>query len=99
MGTPVVNEYPSLFPTEVAHDTVAELGELENMQFKDPNPNVNPFQRSFIGEIRRIDEMARRVLFSLLKLRGKKIRYPCARCMIRRLSSPLVREQLKQWTA
>ena len=66
MGTPVVNEYPSLFrsylhvsnhlqvtelartsgsetmslvqlfvPTEVAHDTVAELGELGNMQFKD----------------------------------------------------------------
>lgn len=27
------------------------------------NPNVNPFQRSFVGEIRRIDEMARRVRF------------------------------------
>jgi len=67
-------------PTEVAHDTVAELGELGNVQFKDVgvlllvstlkahlilqlNPNVNPFQRSFVGEIRRIDEMARRVRF------------------------------------
>lgn len=27
------------------------------------NPEVNPFQRSFVGEIRRIDEMARRVRF------------------------------------
>ncbi|KAF8216379.1 V-type ATPase, V0 complex, 116kDa subunit family [Mycena galopus ATCC 62051] len=69
------NEYPSLFrseqmslvqlfvPTEVAHDTVAELGELGNVQFKDLNPSINPFQRSFVGEIRRIDEMARRVRF------------------------------------
>ena len=27
------------------------------------NPSVNPFQRSFVGAIRRIDEMARRVRF------------------------------------
>ena len=27
------------------------------------NPNVNPFQRSFVGDIRRIEEMARRVRF------------------------------------
>ncbi|KAG6379163.1 V-type ATPase, V0 complex, 116kDa subunit family [Boletus reticuloceps] len=67
------DEYPSLFrseqmslvqlyiPTEVAHDTVAELGELGNVQFKDLNPTVNPFQRSFVGEIRRFEDMARRV--------------------------------------
>ncbi|KAI0303301.1 ATPase V0/A0 complex subunit [Multifurca ochricompacta] len=75
MGTPAVDEYPSLFrseamslvqlfvPAEVAHDTVAELGELGNVEFKDLNPDVNPFQRSFVGEIRRIEEMARRVRF------------------------------------
>ncbi|KAF8898227.1 V-type ATPase, V0 complex, 116kDa subunit family [Gymnopilus junonius] len=50
-------------PTEVAHDTVAELGELGDVQFKDLNPSVNPFQRSFVGEIRRIDEMGRRTRF------------------------------------
>ncbi|KAI9455518.1 ATPase V0/A0 complex subunit [Russula earlei] len=50
-------------PAEVAHDTVAELGELGNVEFKDLNPDVNPFQRSFVGEIRRIEEMARRVRF------------------------------------
>ncbi|KAF8321793.1 V0/A0 complex, 116-kDa subunit of ATPase [Clavulina sp. PMI_390] len=70
-----MNDFPSLFrseqmslvqlfiPREVAHDTIAELGELGNVQFKDLNPEVNPFQRSFVGEIRRIDEMARRIRF------------------------------------
>lgn len=75
-------------PTEVAHDTVHELGELGDVQFKDVriplplsslafpdltltnfisivqlNPSVNPFQRSFVGEIRRIDDMSRRTRF------------------------------------
>ncbi|KAF9557200.1 V0/A0 complex, 116-kDa subunit of ATPase [Agrocybe pediades] len=78
------DEYPSLFrseqmslvqlfvPTEVAHDTVAELGELGNVQFKDLNPSVNPFQRSFVGEIRRIDEMGRRVRFFSSQIEKEK---------------------------
>ncbi|KAJ7272866.1 V-type ATPase, V0 complex, 116kDa subunit family [Mycena rebaudengoi] len=77
-------DYPSLFrseqmslvqlfvPTEVAHDTVAELGELGNVQFKDLNPSINPFQRSFVGEIRRIDEMARRVRFFATQIDKEK---------------------------
>ena len=36
------------------------------------NPNVNPFQRSFIGEIRRIDEMARRVRFFSTQIEKEK---------------------------
>ncbi|KAJ7784545.1 V-type ATPase, V0 complex, 116kDa subunit family [Mycena metata] len=93
------NEYPSLFrseqmslvqlfvPTEVAHDTVAELGELGNVQFKDLNPSINPFQRSFVGEIRRIDEMARRVRFFATQIDKEKDVIP-----IRPLydSSPLI---------
>lgn len=31
--------------------------------FSQLNPNVTPFQRSFVGEIRRVDEMGRRVRF------------------------------------
>jgi V-type H+-transporting ATPase subunit a len=27
------------------------------------NPDINPFQRSFVGEIRRVDEMSRRLRF------------------------------------
>lgn len=78
------DDYPSLFrseqmslvqlfvPTEVAHDTVAELGELGNVQFKDLNPDVNPFQRSFVGEIRRVDEMSRRVRFFATQIEKEK---------------------------
>ena len=29
-----------IVPTEVAHDTIAELGELGNVQFKDVSPSV-----------------------------------------------------------
>jgi V-type H+-transporting ATPase subunit a len=61
-----------LIPTEVAHDAVAELGELGNVQFKDLNPAVNPFQRSFVGEIRRTEEMARRVRFFESQIQKEK---------------------------
>lgn len=76
-----------LIPTEVAHDAVAELGELGNVQFKDLNPAVNPFQRSFVGEIRRTEEMARRVRFFESQIQKEKDVVP-----IRPLydSSPLV---------
>lgn len=78
------DDYPSLLrseqmslvqlfvPTEVAHDTVAELGALGNFQFKDLNATINPFQRSFVGEIRRIDEMARRVRFFASQIEKEK---------------------------
>jgi hypothetical protein len=32
------------------------------------NPHVNPFQRSFVGEVRRIEEMARRVRFFSIQI-------------------------------
>jgi len=50
-------------PSESVHATVTELGELGNIQFKDLNPDVAPFQRTFVNEIRRLDEMDRRVQF------------------------------------
>ena len=36
------------------------------------NPSVNPFQRSFVGEIRRNDEMARRVRFFFTQIEREK---------------------------
>ncbi|CAO3629538.1 unnamed protein product [Mucor hiemalis] len=50
-------------PAEVAHTCVAELGELGKVQFRDLNPNVNTFQRTFVSEIRRLDEMERQCRF------------------------------------
>ncbi|TDL20169.1 V0/A0 complex, 116-kDa subunit of ATPase [Rickenella mellea] len=80
----MADDYPTLFrsegmslvqlfiPNEVAHDTVHELGELGDVQFKDLNPDVNPFQRSYVGEVRRIDEMARRVRFFSSQIEKEK---------------------------
>ncbi|GAA5863772.1 hypothetical protein JCM1840_005761 [Sporobolomyces johnsonii] len=70
-----VTEYPSLLrsehmslvqlfcPIDVAHATVEALGELERVQFKDLNPDVNPFQRTYVSQIRRCDEAERRLRF------------------------------------
>lgn len=48
---------------EAAHDTVDELGNLGLIQFKDLNPEVSPFQRNFVNEVRRCDEMERKLHF------------------------------------
>ncbi|GBB87914.1 hypothetical protein RclHR1_01440029 [Rhizophagus clarus] len=50
-------------PSEIAQPTVAELGELGLIQFRDLNPDVNAFQRAFVSEIRRYDEMERHLRF------------------------------------
>ncbi|KAF9419078.1 H(+)-transporting V0 sector ATPase subunit a [Podila epigama] len=50
-------------PAEVAQPTVAELGELGLVQFRDLNPDVNAFQHAFVNEIRRFDEMERQLRF------------------------------------
>lgn len=36
------------------------------------NPDVNPFQRSFVGEIRRVDEMSRRTRFFAAQIEKEK---------------------------
>lgn len=49
--------------SESAYNTVAELGELGLVQFRDLNPDVNAFQRKFINEVRRCDEMQRKLRY------------------------------------
>ncbi|KAK0552434.1 H(+)-transporting V0 sector ATPase subunit a [Tilletia horrida] len=50
-------------PSEVCHSTVYELGQLGNIQFKDLNPDVTPFQRTFVADVRRLDELDRRIRY------------------------------------
>uniref|UniRef100_A0A8C6UHY0 V-type proton ATPase subunit a n=1 Tax=Neogobius melanostomus TaxID=47308 RepID=A0A8C6UHY0_9GOBI len=46
-----------------AYNCVSELGELGLVEFRDLNPNVNAFQRKFIGEIRRCEELEKTFTF------------------------------------
>jgi len=50
-------------PLEVAHATIDRLAELERFQVVDLCSDVNPFQRTFVGEIRRMDDMERRLTY------------------------------------
>merc|ERR1712004_220556 len=43
--------------SEAAYACVSELGELGLVQFRDLNPDTNAFQRKFVNEVRRCDEM------------------------------------------
>ncbi|CAG8667307.1 13404_t:CDS:2, partial [Cetraspora pellucida] len=60
-------------PLETAQPTVAELGELGLIQFRDLNPDVNAFQRAFVKEIRRFDEMERHLRFFDAQLKKSDI--------------------------
>uniref|UniRef100_A0A3Q3JW11 V-type proton ATPase subunit a n=1 Tax=Monopterus albus TaxID=43700 RepID=A0A3Q3JW11_MONAL len=48
-----------------AYDCISELGELGLVEFRDLNPSVNAFQRKYVKEIKKCDEMER--------ILGKKI--------------------------
>ena len=52
-----------MIPAEAAHDTIAALGEIGLLQFKDLNADKNAFQRTFASQIKRCDEMARQLRF------------------------------------
>lgn len=64
------------FQSEAAYSCVAQLGELGIVQFRDLNPNVNAFQRKFVNEVRRCEEMERKLRFlesEILKDKDKEI--------------------------
>lgn len=48
---------------EAAYACISELGELGRVQFKDMNPDLNSFQRKFVNEVRRCEEMERKLRF------------------------------------
>ncbi|KAJ8038581.1 hypothetical protein HOLleu_16044 [Holothuria leucospilota] len=49
--------------SEAAYACVSELGELGLVQFRDLNPDVNAFKRKFVNEVRRCDEMERKLRY------------------------------------
>mmetsp|Transcript_1664 Transcript_1664/g.5908 ORF Transcript_1664/g.5908 Transcript_1664/m.5908 type:complete len:860 (-) Transcript_1664:40-2619(-) len=50
-------------PIDAAHDTIDELGKTGLVQFRDLNPDVNAFQRNFVDEVKRADEMERKLRY------------------------------------
>lgn len=62
--------------SEAAFNCVAELGELGLVQFRDLNPSVNAFQRKFVQEIRRCDDMERKLRFVEREIKSDHIFIP-----------------------
>lgn len=62
---------------ESSYESIKSLGELGLVQFRDLNPDVNAFQRKFIGEVKRCDEMERRVRFIEKEINRESIPILC----------------------
>ena len=60
---------------EAAHHTVLKLGHLGMVMFQDLNKETSAFQRDFSGEVRRCDDMERRLRFLDEELKKSGITY------------------------
>lgn len=61
---------------EAAYSSVATLGEAGVVQFRDLNSEVNAFQRKFVSEVRRCDEMERKLRYIEAELLKDKVTIP-----------------------
>ncbi|TRY71734.1 hypothetical protein TCAL_03410, partial [Tigriopus californicus] len=52
-----------ILQSEAAYNCIAELGELGLVQFVDLNPEVSSFQRKFVSEVKRCEEMERKMRY------------------------------------
>lgn len=62
-----------IIPTDAAHETIAELGDLGLLQFKDLNPDREAFARTYASQVKRCNEMARRLRFFHEQVTGASI--------------------------
>ncbi|NXG15834.1 VPP3 ATPase, partial [Grallaria varia] len=75
-----------------AYSCISELGERGLLEFRDLNPKVSPFQRRFVGEVRRCEEMEKTFTFLQQELRvAGRAPGPC----LESPRAPLAREALR----
>ncbi|NWT05444.1 VPP3 ATPase, partial [Mionectes macconnelli] len=75
-----------------AYSCISELGERGLLEFRDLNPKVSPFQRRFVGEVRRCEDMEKTFSFLQQELRGAgRVLGPCPESP----RAPLAREALR----
>ncbi|KAH8271042.1 hypothetical protein KR018_001642 [Drosophila ironensis] len=61
---------------EAAYASIAELGESGCVQFRDLNEEVNAFQRKYVTEVRRCDDMERRLRYVEQELKKDELKLP-----------------------
>uniref|UniRef100_A0A673G7Y9 V-type proton ATPase subunit a n=1 Tax=Sinocyclocheilus rhinocerous TaxID=307959 RepID=A0A673G7Y9_9TELE len=59
-----------------AYDCISELGEMGLVEFRDLNPSVSSFQRRFVSEIKRCEEMERILGYLLREIRKFNLAVP-----------------------
>ncbi|XP_035271451.1 V-type proton ATPase 116 kDa subunit a1 [Anguilla anguilla] len=75
------------FQTESAHYCINELGHLGLVQFKDLNPGTVAFQKRFVNEVKKCEEMERIVCFLEKEIAMTSIAIP-ASCEIETVPCP-----------
>lgn len=61
---------------EAAYTSVSELGETGAVQFRDLNAEINAFQRKFVSEVRRCDEMERKLRYVETEVKKDNVKIP-----------------------
>lgn len=61
---------------EAAYQSISELGETGTVQFRDLNEEVNAFQRKFVNEVRRCDEMERKLRYIEAEVNKDNVHIP-----------------------
>ncbi|KAG5895378.1 hypothetical protein JTB14_029601 [Gonioctena quinquepunctata] len=61
---------------EAAYFSISELGEAGCVQFRDLNEEVSAFQRKFVNEVRRCDEMERKLRYIEAEVRKDSVNIP-----------------------
>ncbi|KAH8334522.1 V-type proton ATPase 116 kDa subunit a1 [Drosophila kikkawai] len=61
---------------EAAYASIAELGESGCVQFRDLNEDVSAFQRKYVNEVRRCDDMERRLRYMESEMKKDELTLP-----------------------